>query len=99
MQRAPIAPQAAPPVAGQVGGDAEQPGAQRPGLVEAVERREGADECLLGGIFRVGGVTQDKVGQAKDRLLMATHQRLPGRALRPARPPHQVGLVRFGRVE
>jgi hypothetical protein len=75
---------------GEIRGDAQQPGAQRAGGVEARQGAEGPDECLLGHIGGGIGIAQQQIGKAKDRLLVGADQRLPGRLIALPRVGDQV---------
>lgn len=77
-------------VARQVGGDPQQPGFQRATFIEAPQRSKSAYEGLLGYIFCVIGITQDKISQAEDGFLMCFDQLDPRRLISLDRPLDKV---------
>ena len=79
-------------VAGLVHRDPHQPGSQGPRRVKPIERSEGSHEDLLGYVFGVSRVSEQKVGQSEDRLAMALDDRLPSAALASLGPADQLGI-------
>jgi hypothetical protein len=79
LPRSPPPPPSTLPVKAQIARDLQQPGAQRTRKVKAIQAAKGAEKGFLGYILGIFRVTQEKIGEAKDRRLVVADQRRPGR--------------------
>jgi hypothetical protein len=79
LQASPPPAQRAASVARLVGGNAHEPWAERTRLIKPSERTESAQERLLGSVLRLGGVSENEIGEAEGGLLMEADKVLPRR--------------------
>ena len=79
----------------KIGGNAQQPRTQRAGWVEAFQVMVGAQKGFLGDVFGIVCVTEEKIGEAKDRLLMSQHERFPCRRFAVGCALNECGLVQL----
>lgn len=82
-----------PAVPGLVGDDPQEPGAERRAGAEARQRQVGVDEGRLGDVLGLVGVTDDDVGDAEGKPLVAPYEVLVGGRLPTLGAGDQLGLV------
>jgi hypothetical protein len=77
--------------AGGVEADADQPGAEGFGAAQAVEREQGGDDGVLGGVERGVGA-HEAAAAAHQRRVVAGHQRGEGVAVAAAGAADELGV-------
>lgn len=81
LERRPVATMATPPIAGEIGGNRQQPRTEWTAILELLQLQIGTHERFLGHVLCFHarrGRAEQEVGKAKHRLLVLLHEPLPG---------------------